>query len=107
MPIARFVHLPVIMAKTIELLCGRQSEVRKIIKDRRTTITKSRKGNLVGGNELIDITLQPHIDELEMLKAKIAKSEETMSTTDRAGDAAEEVMVDAAQNKNEVIQALD
>ena len=76
----------------------RVSKLRKIIKDRRTKVQKSRNGNVVGGKELNDETIKPYLDELAELGAKIAKDKEQMSTGERVDAAAQEAMANNDQN---------
>lgn len=76
----------------------RVSKLRKIIKDRRTKVQKSRNGNVVGGKELNDETIKPYLEELAELEAKIAKDKEQMSTGERVDAAAQEAMANDDQN---------
>ena len=76
----------------------RVSKLRKIIKDRRTKVQKSRNGNVVGGKELNDETIKPYLEELAELEAKIAKDKEHMSTGERVDAAAQEAMANNDQN---------
>ena len=80
--------------------------LRKTINDRKTKVTKDRKGNPGGGIILDDETIKPYLKELDDLEAKIAKDKENMSTGERVDTAAAEVMADAEQKKDEIIQYM-
>jgi len=89
-----------------ECLWKKASKVRKIIKDRRTTITKSRNGNTVGGIALDDDTIKPYMKQLADIEAQLKKDKDAMSTKERVDDAAKEVMADAAQNKEDITTTI-
>ena len=89
-----------------ECLWKKAYKVRKIIKDRRTTITKSRNGNTVGGIALDDDTIKPYMKQLADIEAQLKKDKDAMSTKERVDDAAKEVMADAAQNKEDITTTI-
>ena len=78
------------------------SKLRKIVKNRKTTIIKNPNGNIKGGVILTDETLKPYMEKLAALEAKIAKDKEQMSIGERVDTAAAEVIADAEQNKDEI-----
>ena len=78
------------------------SKLRKVVKDRKTTIIKNPNGNIKGGVILTDETLKPYMEKLAALEAKIAKDKEQMSIGERVDTAAAEVIADAEQNKDDI-----
>ena len=57
--------------------------LRRIIKDRKTSIVKKPNGSTAGGVVLTDDTIKPYIEKLAALEAKMAAGREQMSTGDR------------------------
>ena len=82
------------------------SKLRKIVKERRTTITKSRNGNTVGGVPLDDETIKPYLKQLADLEAKMEKDREAMSTKERVDYSTQEILADAEQKKDEIVEAV-
>ena len=91
---------------------GKQSEwkrityLRKITREQRTPITKSRNGNTVGGAHLDDEAMKPYVKQLADLEAKMAKDREAMSTKERVDDAAQEVMANDDKNTEQTQQCV-
>ncbi len=85
----------------------RKSDLKRIIKNRKTTITKDRHGNPSGGVILDEETIKPYVKKLANLEAQMAANKEAMTTKERVDDAAQEVMADAEQNKNDIISIID
>ena len=82
------------------------SKLRKVIKDRKTTIVKKSNGTTSGGVILTDETIKPYLDQLADLEAKIAEDKKAMTTEERVDNAAEEVIADAAQNKDDITTTI-
>ena len=60
--------------------------LRRIIKDRKTPITKKANGSTVGGVILTDETIKPYMEKLAALEAKMNADREKMSTSERMDD---------------------
>ena len=78
------------------------SKLRKIVKDRKTTIIKNPNGNIKGGVILTDETLKPYMEKLAALEAKTKTNREQMTTVEHIDDNTAEIIADAEQNKDEI-----
>ena len=78
------------------------SRLRKIVKDKKTTIIKNPNGNIKGGVILTDETLKPYMEKLAALEAKTKTNREQMTTVEHIDDNTAEIIADAEQNKDEI-----
>ena len=84
------------------------SELRKILKDKKTRVVKGKDGKIKGGVDIVDGSNlhNKYSKELADLEAKMARAKESMTTGERVDTAAQEIIADAALNKEVLADQL-
>ena len=84
-------------------------ELRKILKDKKTRIVKGKDGKIKGGVDIVDGSdlYNKYSKELADLEAKMARAKESMTTGERVDTAAQEIIADAAVNKDVLVGQLE
>ena len=81
------------------------TNLRRTIKDRKTTILK-KNGSTVGGVVLTDETLKPYMEKLAALEAKMNADWEQMSTAERMDDNTAEITAHGDANTDKIIESV-